>query len=362
MVKPKQLKPGDKVAIVSLSRGILGEPFNGHEVSLGLKRLKEFGLEVVFMPNSMKGINYLERHPEARAKDLKDAFFDDDIKGIICAIGGEDTYRLLPYLMEDQKFVEEVKAQPKIFTGFSDTTVNHLMFYKLGMTSFYGPCFICDLAEMGKEMLPYTKSAFEGYFQGNENNRIVSSPYWYEERTDFSVNAVNTERVSHQETRGYEVLQGINDVKTFRGKLLGGCLESIYNVLEGVKFQEEREICEKYGIFPDKEEWRGKILFVETCEGKPSPKLLEKELLALKERGLFDMVSGVLVGKPQDEQYYEEYKEIYSSVIQNPSLPILYNINFGHAYPRCVLPYGVEAEVDMEQKCITFLEPAFARP
>ena len=36
-----------------------------------------------------------------RAKDLKDAFLDDSIAGIICAIGGDDTYRLLPYLMED---------------------------------------------------------------------------------------------------------------------------------------------------------------------------------------------------------------------------------------------------------------------
>ena len=52
MIKPERLKKGDKVAIVSLSSGILGEKFVVHELDLGVKRLKEFGLEPVFMKNS----------------------------------------------------------------------------------------------------------------------------------------------------------------------------------------------------------------------------------------------------------------------------------------------------------------------
>ena len=77
--------------------------------------------------------------------DTKDAFLDNSIAGIICAIGGDDTYRLLPYLMEDEKFIKAVEEHPKLFTGFSDTTINHLMFYKLGLSTYYGPNFICDL-------------------------------------------------------------------------------------------------------------------------------------------------------------------------------------------------------------------------
>lgn len=91
----RKLRKGDKVAIVSLSSGILGEEFCSHNIEIGVKRLKEYGLEPVFMPNALKGIEYLKAHPEARAKDLKDAFLDDSIAGIICAIGGDDTYRLL---------------------------------------------------------------------------------------------------------------------------------------------------------------------------------------------------------------------------------------------------------------------------
>lgn len=118
-------------------------------------------------------MEYLNKNPQARAEDLKAAFRDDSIKGVICAIGGDDTYRLLPYLLEDQEFTELVKEKPKLFTGFSDTTINHLMFYKLGMTTYYGPCFICDLADMGKEMLPYTREHFQGYFAGHEKKKSV---------------------------------------------------------------------------------------------------------------------------------------------------------------------------------------------
>ncbi len=342
-----KLRKGDKVAIVSLSSGMLGEEFCSHNIEIGVKRLKGYGLEPVFMPNTLKGTAYLAEHPQARAQDLKEAFLDDSVAGIICAIGGDDTYRLLPYLMEDTEFIEAVKKHPKLFSGFSDTTINHLMFYKLGLSTYYGPNFICDLGEIGDEMLPYTRKAFESYLEGNEYHEIVSSEIWYEERTDFSRAAIGTERAAHREERGFELLQG---KEIFQGRLLGGCLESLYDILTTNRYTDEKEICEKYGIFPDKEEWTGKILFIETCEEKPAPELFEKEITALKEKGVFDVISGVLVGKPQDETYYEEYQSILKRVVDNKELPIVYNMNFGHAAPRCALQYGAIAAVDMKQK------------
>lgn len=345
----RKLREGDKVAIVSLSNGMLGEPFCSHNIEIGVKRLRAYGLEPVFMPNSLKGIEYLKANPEARAKDLKDAFMDDSIIGIICAIGGDDTYRLLPYLLEDKEFIDAVHKKPKFFTGFSDTTINHLMFYKLGLSTYYGPNFICDLAEISDEMLPYSKRAFESYIDGKEYHEITSSEIWYQERTDFSKEAVGTERISHKEERGFELLQG---KRMFEGRLLGGCLESLYDILTTTRYEDEKAVCEKYGLFPNIEEWKEKILFIETCEEKPAPEQFQKEVAMLKEKGVFDVVSGVLVGKPQDEVYYEEYKDILVKVVNNPDLPIVYNVNFGHATPRCVLQYGVMAKVDMKQKKI----------
>ena len=39
----RKLRKGDKVAIVSLSSGMLGEEFCSHNIEIGVKRLKEYG-------------------------------------------------------------------------------------------------------------------------------------------------------------------------------------------------------------------------------------------------------------------------------------------------------------------------------
>ncbi|EXJ24370.1 Muramoyltetrapeptide carboxypeptidase [Alkalibacterium sp. AK22] len=356
MKKPKGLEKGDKVAVVSLSSGILGEAFAEHQLKLGSDRLTELGLIPVFMPHALKGMDALDKHPEWRAEDLKEAFRDSSIKGIICAIGGDDTYRLLPYLMEDDEFIENVQTSPKLFTGFSDTTVNHLMFYRLGMTSFYGPNFLNDFAELGSELLPYTKTIIKGFFAGHELKGVPASDTWYEERTDFSKEALGTERVQYVEERGAEVLQGKSSVT---GKLLGGCLESLVECLTGERYKEQAEMIQTYTIFPSLDEWTDTLLFIETSEERPTPDKFREMLTVLKNYGLFEVINGILVGKPQNEVHYEEYKSILVEIVEDKTLPILYNLPFGHAYPRCLLPYGIETTLDTENKSLTFNESYF---
>ena len=352
LVKPPLLHTGDKVAIVSLSSGMLGEAANRHELKAGVRQLRAFGLEPVFMPNALAGIDELKRCPQKRADDLKAAFSDPSVRGVICAIGGDDGYRLLPFLMEDAAFCENVRRAPRLFTGFSDTTIHHLMFRRLGLQTFYGPCFVCDLAELSGEMLPYTKAAFTGYFEGCGTRSITPSDTWYEERRDFSAAAVGTPRAAHRETHGYELLQG---APVFEGELLGGCLESLYDMLTSARYADERAVCEKYRLFPSAEEWRGKVMFLETCEEKPSPDTLRDELLCIEATGAFDALAGLIVGKPQDECYYEEYKDVYREVLGARALPIVYNVNFGHAYPRAALPYGAPVRVDAAAQKIGLL-------
>ena len=147
------------IGIVSLSSGIIGEDFVKHEVDLGVQRLKDLGLNPIFLPHSLKGLDFIKEHPEARAEDLIQAFSDDSIDMILCAIGGDDTYRLLPYLFENDQLQKVIKQ--KIFLGFSDTTMNHLMLHKLGIKTFYGQSFLADICELDKEMLPYSFHYFK---------------------------------------------------------------------------------------------------------------------------------------------------------------------------------------------------------
>lgn len=338
-----------KIAIVSLSSGILGEEFVRHEAEIGIKRLEEYGLEIKMMPHAQSGIEYVKNHPKERAEDLLAAFADDSVDMIIAAIGGDDTYRLLPFLFENDELKKVINN--KIFLGFSDTTINHLMLHKAGLNTFYGQAFLPDVCEFEPNMLPYSAGFFEELIHTGRINEIRPSDVWYEERKDWSPAAVGTLKVKH-ENGGFRLLQG-NGV--FEGKILGGCLESIYDIFDASRYPDSVELCEKYGLFPKSDEWKGKILLLETSEEQPVPELFKTMLLKLKKTGIFDVVSGVLFGKPMDELYFEEYEKIIVEVIDNPKLPVVANLNIGHATPRCIIPFGVNAVVDANEQVIRFI-------
>ena len=321
------------VGIVSLSSGIIGESAVKHEVNLGVKRLRDLGLEVKFLEHAQKGMGYLADHPESRAQDLIQAFKDSSIDMILCAIGGDDTYRLLPYLFENDELKKVVHQ--KVFLGFSDTTINHLMLHKLGIKTFYGQSFLADVCELETDMLPYTFSYFKELITTGSISEIRPSEVWYEERTDFSEKALGTKRTRHENQR-FELLKGR---AIFAGEILGGCLESIYDIFE---------LC------PTLQAWKGKILLLETSEEKSEPTLYRKMLETLKTTEIFSVLNGILVGKPMDEAYYDEYKQILLDVIDT-DIPILYNVNVGHATPRAIVPFGMKAEVDANEQVIRFL-------
>ena len=341
------------VAIVSLSSGIIGEDFARHEYEIGKKRLESYGLQVRLMEHTLKGIEYVKDHPAERAMDLIRAFTDPSIDMILCAIGGDDTYRLLPHLFAQNELQEAVKSgkEKKIFLGFSDTTMNHLMLHKIGIPTFYGQSFLADVCELDHEMLPYSRKYFEELLHTGRISEIRPSDVWYEERTDYSEAAVGTKRISHPD-KGFELLQG---QAVFSGEILGGCIDSLYDIFNHDRYADSQELCEKYHLFPEQEDWRGKILLLESSEEQPTPQLYRKMLLALKNTGIFKVLSGVLVGKPMDELYYDAYKEILIDTIADPHLSILYNVNIGHAAPRCIIPFGIRATVDAGNQVIRFV-------
>ena len=336
------------VSIVSLSSGIAGEDFVRFEVEIGLRRLKEMGLNVKFMPHALMGLEYIREHPEKRAEDLLDAFQDDQTDMILCASGGDDTYRLLPYLFDHNQLADAVTD--KVFLGFSDTTINHLMLHKVGLRTFYGQAFLPDICEIGPEMHPYTRRYFEELISTGQIREIRPSDVWYEERRSFEPDQVGTRTASHA-NQGFELLQG---APVFTGKILGGCIDSMYDFFNGDRYADMPVLCHQYHLFPDAEDWQGRILLLESSEEKPTPAKYRQALEHLKETGVFGEVSGVLAGKPMDETYADEYKQLLVEVIDDPDLPIVFNVNVGHAMPRCIIPFGVNAVVDIKKQSICF--------
>ncbi len=143
MIKPRALRPGDRIAAISLSRGWPSVFPRAYQD--GKRQLQEtFGVEVVESRHALADVDWLAQHPEARAADLMEVLSDPAIQGVVSTIGGDDSIRMLPFL--DYSVIRE---NPKVFLGYSDSTVTHFAFLKAGVISFYGPSLMAGFDENG---------------------------------------------------------------------------------------------------------------------------------------------------------------------------------------------------------------------
>ena len=343
MIKPQRLRHGDQVAIVSLSRGLLGEKPLIHKYELAKARLEnDYGLRVKAMPNALKGVDFLYRHPEARAQDLMDAFADSSVKAIFNAIGGDDTIRLLPYIDFDV-----IRRNPKIFTGFSDTTTNHFMMHKAGVVSYYGLSVMNQLGEY-TAINEYTRDAMEKtLFDPQETLDIPCSAFCSYERDKIWWKEENQMIAAPRfPNTGYEIVQGEGVVT---GELLGGCID-VFPDMQGTS------------IWPTLEQWKEKILLIETSQYDMDAVELTWRLRNLCAQGIINVLRGIIVGKPaveaRQESYHAACRQVIGFEADRPELPILANVNVGHAYPTGVFPLGLKYEINCTRKTLRLLEPA----
>jgi muramoyltetrapeptide carboxypeptidase LdcA involved in peptidoglycan recycling len=344
MMKPKKLQPGDKVATVSLSWG--GPGAYPHRYEAGKRQLQdEFGVTVVEMPHTLSDPSWLQRNPQARADDLMQAFADSSITAIISTIGGDDSIRILPFLDLDV-----IRSNPKIFMGYSDTTVTHLACVRAGLVSFYGPSIMAGLAENGG-MFPYMvdsvrKTLFSSAVIGNI---APNTGGWTVEFLDWAERQNQTRKRKLTPCTGWRFLQGNG---SRRGHLIGGCFE-VLDWLRGTDF------------WPELEMWQGAILFLETSEDAPPPTAVLRGLRTYATMGILKVLSGILFGRPggqvQPEQF-DEYDQAISQVVLEEEgltdLPVITHMDFGHTDPMFVLPYGIQAEINCDTQRFTILRSA----
>lgn len=336
--KPARLQRGDRVATVSLSWGGAGDPEISWRYYQGKRRLEEiFGLEVVEMPHTLKGSGFVYLNPQKRAEDLMRAFRDPLIKGIFACIGGDDSVRLLPYID-----FSVIRDNPKVFLGYSDTTITHLICLKAGLTSFYGPSVLAEFGE-NVAMHDYTTHWVDKVlFRPEVIGSIPPATSWTSEYLPWLEENKDRSRKMLPNS-GYEILQGSGVVQ---GRLIGGCLEVL-------------EFAKETVIWPSLDRWSNTILFFETSEDKPDPKLVEYWLRNYGSQGILEEINGIIWGKPYANKYYEEYKVAITKILAElglEGLPVLYNMSFGHTAPMTVLPYGALAEIDCERGTFSILE------
>ena len=244
LIKPHHLKPGDKIAAVSTSAGLAGSIPYRYEV--GKRQLQdEFGVQIVEMKHTLKDLNWVKRNPRARADDLMEAFADPSIQGIISTIGGDDSIRILPYVDLDV-----IHANPKVFMGYSDTTVSHFLCNKAGITSFYGPSILANFAE-NQGMFPYmVDHVRKAVFSTKPIGEVPQADQWTVEHLDWFKCENQEIPRALRPANGRRLLQGAGKA---RGQLIGGCVQ-VFNMILGT------------AIWPDAKAWDDSIVFMEVSE------------------------------------------------------------------------------------------------
>lgn len=345
-VRPPALSPGDRVAVVAPASGSAAD--YPHVYQRGIETLESrFDLVPVEYPTATKDAEYLYGHPEERARDVMDAFRDDDVAGVVATIGGNDQARILGHL--DPGVLRE---NPTRFYGISDNTHLASYLWSLGVVSFYGGMVMTDLAAPGGPF-DYTADYLERAFFAESLGDLRPAATFTDHDLDWN-DPANLDREPETEPNpGWEWAGGTDSAD---GPTWGGCLEALDTVLAA-------DVCA-----PDPADLEGAVLFVETSEELPDAEEVRRMLFGLGERGYFDAAGALLVGRAKARNPYEapgpeeraEYRMTQRSVVERvvadytPGLPVVFGIDAGHTYPTAPIPVGGRCIVDPAAGRITF--------
>lgn len=336
---PKKLNPGAKVAILSPS--LAGPAFGPavHEQAL-YRLVSDLDISPVEYPTTRKQ----ESLPEEKAADLNAAFADPEIKAIMATIGGYTLIEVLPYLD-----FALIKANPKIFLGYSDNTNLHNFFFHAGFQSYYGCSTMVHIGagpaldEIHRQYLRWV--LFEG------GQRLLTIPSESEDHGQHWEDESALSEYGLRTPLPKPIWAGA--AKKAVGISWGGCLE----VLDQLAIAD---------LLPDNEELAGTILLLETANPQISETQLFKWLRAYGERGLLEAASGVMFAHsptldfgytlPETERLdlQQRRAEIVIETVTkyNHQIPICYGYPFGHTRPQIILPHGGEIAMDGTSKQI----------
>ncbi|MBD1584309.1 S66 family peptidase [Pseudoalteromonas sp. S16_S37] len=342
MIKPSCLSEKSTLAIVSPSWG--GPSEFPHIYQKGLQNLKALGFNIIEYPSATMDDKALFQNPKLRSDDINAAFKNPEVDGIIATIGGSDSARILKYLD-----IENIKKNPKLFMGFSDTTSITTTLNQAGLVTFNGPSVMAGFAQLHNFDSEY-QNYIRRFLTCNPNIQQLPTFDLYSHGYPDWTDSENTGKRSELlKSRGPQVLQGNKPVT---GRLFGGCIE-VLEMLKGTQY------------WPSADFWQNKILFLETSQEKPSIDYVRYWLRNYGVMGVFDKLSALLIGRPRDYSE-EEQKQLEDTIISvvkeefgNEQLAIIANLDFGHTDPQVILPLGIECQVDTSSGKLTLLEHVF---
>ena len=336
--RPPRLAAGDRIAVVSLSWG--GPGAFPDRYRAGVRQMEhEFGIEVVPTSNALREPEWVARNPQARAEDLMTAFSDPGVAGIVSSIGGDDSIRILPFLDPSV-----IAANPKVFLGFSDTTITHMACLRAGLVSFYGPAIMAGFGE-NAGLFPYmVEGVRRTLFEPEE---LLEWPEnddgWTVEHLDWGDPADQARARVLRSSTGWRWLGG----EAAQGPVVAGCVE-VLDWLRGTKW------------WPDLD---GAVLAIETSEDQPPPAAVAGFLRSLAARDDLQRLAALLIGRPGGSDLpvedHARYDEAATLVVRDEegldAMPIVTGMDFGHTDPAWTIPIGMPMRVDPSRTSVEFL-------
>lgn len=340
-VKPHRLSKNSLVGIISASWG--GPHAFPHIYELGIRNLEQLGVRVKEFPTARADPDFLYENPQRRAADVNDAFLDPNVEAIISSIGGDDSIRILPYLDDNA-----VRSHPKILMGYSDSTTLITYCNRLGLVTFDGPAVMAGFAQMRNLPPSFATHIIQMLFHPSDTYEYhpydVYSDGYPEWANKADAGKVNPPR----KNTGWNWIQGESIVE---GRLFGGNIE-VLEWLRGTRY------------WPSLDFLQDKILFLETSEEKPHRSYVRRWLRTFGMMGGLERITGVLFGRARDytdeekKKFDENILAVVSGEFHRSDLPIITNMDFGHTDPQFILPLGVKAEIDCQNRRFRLVEGA----
>lgn len=291
MVRPRRLRPGDRIAVVAPASAFKREEFDA-----GVAEIARLGFEPVFDDSVFARDGYVAGSAATRAAAVRQALTDESIAALIAVRGGYGSAQLLPFLD-----AAEVRRAAKPVIGYSDiTTLLAFVTGSCGVVSFHGPMLEARLAR-----------GADGY-----------------DRDSFLRALTVPEPVGELTAPGVGVLRA----GEFTGQLLGG---TITQLLASMGTPWAFDPPEGYVLF-----------FDEVAE---RPYRLDRMITQLRQSGLLGRAGAVVFGElPRCDEPSGDptARDTIARLLSDFPGPVLFGFPSGHAaHPVITLPFGVRARV-----------------
>ena len=351
---PKFLPRGGTIGFLAPSFGCNIEPYRT-AFDQAAKKWQGMGYRTVFGPNCYVGEGIgISNTPEKCGGEVMEMFLSEEPDCLISCGGGELMCEILPYV----DFRKLADAEPKWYMGYSDNTnLTYLLATLADTASVYGPCAPSFGMEPWHEALwdafgiltgqDATEGKTEGAGDGQGSYEKTSAgrgavvhgyEMWEKESLKSEENPLAPYNLTEKRSiRSYLGRESVSGELRFQGRLLGGCLDCLVNLL-GTRFDRTREFVERY-----RED--GIVWFLEACDLNVFA--IRRGLWQMEEAGWLSHVKGFLIGRPANGEAMMGL-DAYDAVLEvagRKNVPVILDVDLGHLPPMMPIVVGSLADV-----------------